>query len=461
MKTETLSPVDAAWLHMEDPTNLMMVTTVLMFDEVIDFELLKTTIEHRLLKFDRFRQRVVDSKQPFSQPQWEPDPHFTLSAHLHRIALPAPGDQAMLEEMVSDLMSAPLDATKPLWQFHLIENYNGGCALLMRIHHCIADGIALVQVVLSLTDATSETSLINKTAKNKQRQGAVSDFLDQATAMVNSTIRTTETLLFEGIETIIHPSRVVDLAKQGAMGAVATGKLAFMGADAQTAFKGKLGVTKRAAWSTPIPLAQVKAISHACNGTINDVLMTAVTGALRRYLQGRDETINSINIRAVIPVNLRPPKAPLELGNKFGLVFLELPIGIEDVSARFIELKKRMDAIKNSPEALVAFGLLNTVGAAPSEIERAVVDLFATRATTVMTNVPGPRDTIYLAGKAMSGSMFWVPQAGRLGLGVSILSYAGAITLGIAADVGLIPDPKKIIDEFHAEFEQLMSMAQA
>lgn len=460
MKTENLSPVDAAWLHMEDPTNLMMVTSVLMFDQVIDFDDLKTTIEHRLLKFDRFKQRIVDTKQPFSQPRWEPDPHFTLSAHLHRVALPAPGDQAMLEEMVSDLMSAPLDTTKPLWQFHLIENYHDGCALLMRFHHCIADGIALVQVVLSMTDETAEGSLTNDLAKGKRRHGPMSELLDQATAMVNSTIRTTETLLFEGIETIIHPSRVVDLAKQGAMGAVATGKLAFMGADPQTVFKGKLGVAKRAAWSTPIPLAHAKTIGQAFGGTINDVLMTAVTGALRRYLDGRNETVKNLDIRAVIPVNLRSPKAPLELGNKFGLVFLELPIGIEDVSERLLELKKRMDAIKNSPEALVVFGLLNTVGAAPTEIERVVVDLFATKATTVMTNVPGPRNTIYMAGKPVRGSMFWVPQSGRLGLGVSILSYDGAITLGVATDVGLIPDPKNIIDAFYAEFEQLAALAQ-
>ncbi|HEX6387272.1 MAG TPA: wax ester/triacylglycerol synthase domain-containing protein, partial [Anaerolineae bacterium] len=140
-KTEPLSNVDAAWLGMEHPTNLMMVSGVLTFNEPLDFERLKAVIQHRLLNFERFRQRVVQSRIPLAPAYWETDPNFDLDAHVHRIALPAPGDKAALQDMVSDLTSTPLDFSKPLWQMHVIENYGSGCAVMTRLHHCIADGI--------------------------------------------------------------------------------------------------------------------------------------------------------------------------------------------------------------------------------------------------------------------------------------------------------------------------------
>ena len=142
-RLEPLAPVDNAWLRMEDPTNLMMVTGVLIFDQPLSFERVRATIEHRLLCFERFRQRVVIES---GTARWAPDPNFTLSAHIHRIALPAPGDQAALEDLVSDLMSTPLDFTKAPWQYHLIENYGAGCVLLARLHHCIADGLSLIHI---------------------------------------------------------------------------------------------------------------------------------------------------------------------------------------------------------------------------------------------------------------------------------------------------------------------------
>ena len=140
MLTEPLSSVDAAWLHMEHPSNLMMVTGVLTFDEPLDFEQLTRVVGDGLLRYPRFRQRVVEARLPLGSPRWELDPDFDLKAHIHRLALPAPGDQRVLQDLVSDLMSTPLDFSKPLWQFHLVEGYGQGCAVLMRLHHSIADG---------------------------------------------------------------------------------------------------------------------------------------------------------------------------------------------------------------------------------------------------------------------------------------------------------------------------------
>ena len=147
-----LSPVDTAWLRMEDPTNLMMISGIFMFDEPIDLGELRVLIETRLLKFRRFRQKVLRPPLNFMAPFWVDDPHFDVSAHLHQIALPSPGNQIALQKLTNDLMSTPLDFSKPLWQIHLVEGFGDGCALVCRLHHCIADGIALMRVLLSLTD---------------------------------------------------------------------------------------------------------------------------------------------------------------------------------------------------------------------------------------------------------------------------------------------------------------------
>jgi len=186
-----------------------------------------------------------------------------------------------------------------------------------------------------------------------------------------------------------------------------------------------------------------------------------MTGALRRYMQSRGEPVDGMNFRATVPVNLRPLRGPIELGNKFGLVFLSLPVGIADPVERLNELKRRMDALKNSPEPVLVLGLLDFFGRGPVELEDLAVEIFGQKATAVMTNVPGPRKDIYLAGSHLESIMFWVPQSARLGLGVSIISYAGRVWLGVAVDAGLIPDPHRLIDGFHEEFKDMMTLVNA
>ncbi|MEX1310533.1 MAG: WS/DGAT domain-containing protein, partial [Candidatus Sulfomarinibacteraceae bacterium] len=224
-----------------------------------------------------------------------------------------------------------------------------------------------------------------------------------------------------------------------------------------TIFKGNLGTAKRCAWSKILPLDEVKAYSKAAGATINDVLLSGVAGALRRYLLSRGEELkHDLDIRAIVPVNLRPEDAMDQLGNRFGLVFLALPVGIEDRMERLRELKARMDAIKNSTEAVVTYAVLNAIGTASASVESQAVRFFGSKATAVMTNVPGPRQELYLAGKAMRSMMFWVPQSAHLGLGVSVLSYAGQVRLGVATDVGLVPDPSAIIEAFQDEMTEAL-----
>lgn len=458
MSRVPLSNVDTAWLRMEDPTNLMMVTGVMFFDTPMDFERLKATLEYRLLSFDRFRRRVIQPGLPLSAPYWEDDARFDLDFHLKQITLPSPGDEAALQDVVSDLMSTQLDFSRPLWQMHLVENFGDGCALIARLHHCIADGLSLMYILLSLadTDPNAPWPTAQPEATKKRGQG----LWGPARSAIRTTTQVAGTLLHGSMETLANPSHALDLARMGTDGATALGRLVLRWPDPQTLFKGKLGVSKRAVWSRSLLLKDVKAIGRVKDATINDVLLAVIAGALRRYMQGRDEPVEDVEIRGVLPVNLRPPGVESTLGNRFGLVFLTLPVGVAGPIDRMLEIKQRMDGLKGTPEAVVAFGILNAIGMAPSEIQNIVVDIFGTKGTAVITNVPGPREQLYLAGAPMNTVMGWVPQAGHLSLGISIISYAGQVRLGIAADHGLVPDPETIIAAIHAEFDELSDLAQ-
>lgn len=454
-KREKVSNVDTAWLHMEHPTNLMMISGVMTFAGKMDFDKLAAVLEERLLPYERFRQRAVQPANPLTPPYWETVPDFDIRDHLYRFT-PSVPDQAALQDLSSRLMSTQLDFSKPLWEYHFIENYGeGDSALFVRLHHSIGDGIALIRVLLSLTDDSETAPWRLATARTNRRRSPLASMVRRAQKSAKAARKVTETVAHEGLEMIRAPEKIVDLTKLGADGVMSLARLVLRTPDPKTAFKGRLDVPKKAAWSEPISLAEVKAVGKATGGTVNDVLLTAMAGGLRRYLVNRGEEVEGLNIRAAIPVNLRPLEGPIELGNKFGLVFLSLPVGIEDSVDRLYELKSRMDALKGSTEPAVAFGILTAMGMTPTEIENIIVDIFEKKATAVMTNVPGPREPIYLADKQVKRLMFWVPQSGRLGLGISILSYAGEVLLGVATDAGLVPDPERIVEGFHEEFAEM------
>ena len=256
------------------------------------------------------------------------------------------------------------------------------------------------------------------------------------------------------------PERARETLRLGADMLAAAGRLVMRWPDPQTLFKGSLGIKKRAVWSAPFPLEDVKRVGRAFGGTVNDVLLSTMAGALRRYVHSRGEGIDGVNIRGVVPVNLRPIELDEDLGNQFGLVFLTLPIGVGDPLSRLYRLKSYMDELKSSAEAVAAFGILGVLGAVPLCLQDVGISIFDTKGTAVMTNVPGPRQQLYLAGAPIKMLMAWVPQSGRIGLGVSIISYDGQVFLGVATDEGLVPDPERILDYFSEEFEEIKSLAE-
>lgn len=463
MARKKFSFTDYAWLRMDEPDNLMIITGLMTFDAPLDFERLKSLIETSLLRFRRFRQRVAPPKPPFMRPYWEDDPNFDLDHHLERVQLPAPGDQRALQDFISTLMGTPLEYNRPLWKFYLVENYGPGGAFVSRLHHSIADGVALMQVLLSMAvaepapQAESTTQAMVPSAPSLPG-GPVKT---RHSGLLNRSKLSAEGLWEEGKKLLTDPSHARQRTRQAMEVVAAVGRLALRWPDPKTVFKGPLGVEKRAAWSEPVALAEVKAIGKAFHSTVNDVLLSTVAGALGRYIQAKGEDADGLSIRGFIPVNLRPIELDEELGNKFGLVFLSLPIGMADPVQRLHRVRRNMSELKSSAEPIAAYGVINLLGAVPPWLEQIAVGFFDTKGTTVMTNVPGMQTQLYLAGAPINTVMAWVPQSGRIALGVSILSYNGKVWLGIATDQGLVPDPETIIELFQAEFDELRSRAQS
>ena len=468
---DRMSKVDTAWLRMDSHSNLMMINGVWTLSPGISWETLCERVQQRLLQYPRFRQRVVEDAAGAT---WVEDRQFDIAAHVLRETLPhRPGHsmQRALQDRVGELAMQPLNTRRPLWQMHLIENFVGddglpGSALIVRIHHCIADGIALISVTMSLVDGGSEPPKRSRKARNdaataedwiadaliKPLAGLTVKALDLAgdgAARSFKMLGNPEKTMHHGLSSTLDMGRVA----YQLMGDAAA--LALMPDDSPTRLKGQPGNAKRVAWCPPIALDDVKAIGKALNCSINDVLLSCVAGALGGYLRSQGDDPTGQEIRAMIPVNLRPMEEAWKLGNRFGLVPLVLPIGVANPIERVYEVRKRMNALKGSTQPLLAFAMLAVAGLLVKPAQDALLNLFGRKTTAVMTNVPGPKEALTLCGSRVTQCMFWVPQSGNIGLGVSILSYGGGVQFGVITDTTLCPEPQQIIDAFAPEFNQL------
>jgi WS/DGAT/MGAT family acyltransferase len=456
---ERMSSVDTAWLRMDRPTNRMVIVGILLFDSPVDYERLKATIAARLLRFDRFRCRpVVEGGGAW----WEDTPRFDLAKHVRRVRLPGRGGPDALRRFVAKLIPKPFDPRRPWWEYILIDGYDGGAALVTRIHHSYADGIALVRVMLSLTDespdAPSESVGPPPRARRRPRDdtGLLHQLLDPLSGLATEALRMSGEAAEISMDVLRHPEKVIQYAQVAASVANEVAQLATMPDDSRTRFKGKAGVRKVVAWTEPLPLDEVKAVGKVLGCSVNDVLLATVAGALRRYLASKGDRTDGVELRAMVPVNLRPPEAEVKLGNRFGLVTLVLPVGMANPLGRLYEVHDRMEALKSSYQAPIAFALLGLAGMVPKVLQQQMLDVLANKATAVMTNVPGPQQPLYMAGGRLDQIMFWVPQSGDIGMGVSILSFNGRVQFGLITDAGRVPDPENVIAHFRPEFDRLL-----
>ena len=460
-RREKVSAVDTAWLRMDRPHNLMMITGVIMFRERMGLARLRRLVDERFLVFRRFRQRPVEVA---GISFWETDAAFDLDRHVVREALPAPAGKRELETLVSHLSTSPLDPARPRWQFHLVDGYDGGSALILRIHHCYADGIALVRVMLSMTDASVHGPPAMPFDPPKRKPAPdpndpLAQLMEPLSGVVDAAKRIGATLVEKGAELWTDPSKAVALASQGSALTAEIATLTLMQQDSPTRFKGKPEAAKRVAWADPIPLDEVKTIGKALGASVNDVLLSCVAGAIARYLRDKGDDTDGVVIRALVPVNLRPIEKAYKLGNQFGLVFLDLPIGVVNPVERLYAVRDTMAALKGSYQPVLALGILAAMGAGPKVLQETLLAILARNASAVMTNVPGPQQPLWFGGARIDSLMFWVPQSGDIGMGVSILSYDGKVQFGLIADKGLCPDPERVIERFGREFETLVLAA--
>lgn len=419
-RKQTLSHADHAWLRLEQPDNLMTIAGVMTCRQPVDFLELKELIEDKLMRHERFRQRVVESKLPFGRPNWQEGEDFALSHHLHLVELPAAADENALEELVGDLLSSPLDQSQPLWQIHFLESYNGGSAIIYRVHHAVGDGLSLIRILLEMAggDAAADTPL------------------------------------HQGVESLVQPARVLELAATSGFGARILTRLITTRSDRDSIFRGKLGVDKKVAWSAPVPLDRIESVTKRFRATIHDGLLSSIAGALGIYLRQQGVETEGLSLRAVTPINLRPPEAPV-LGNRFGMIFVDLPVSIEDAETRLAVVAESTARLHESPDSVVLFGALPDPGMTTSELEERALRLLGKKATAVVTHVAGPRGPIHLCGREIYDLLHWVPMAGALGLGLSLVSYNQRVQLGVVTDAGLVPDPEGIVAGFEEALEGL------
>ena len=468
---ERMSSVDTAWLRMDSPGNSMMIVGVSATETPIQRADFRRMVEQRLLCFPRFRNKAVADAMGAS---WVEDAEFDLDAHLKFVSLPAPADRRQLEVFAAEMASTPLDPRRPMWQLHLVEDYRGGSAWITRVHHCYADGIAMIRVLLSMTEQDSGPALASRPAQKGKPSGNqparfradvlpvlswVEQLAQPAGDILESALAEGARLLEGGIHEMFHPDRAAALARQagGMVGEFA--KVVTLPDDPETPLRGTLSGYKAVAWAESIPLHEVRTVGKALGCTINDVLMSTVAGALGGHLRDRGFTTDDLDVRAMVPVNLRAADEPLTLGNRFGLVFVEMALGIENPLQRVYAMADTMRALKGSMQPPMTLMTLGLMGMMPTAVQAPAIELFSRKATAVVSNVPGPQAPLYMCGQRVSEMYFWVPQSGTIGLGISILSYAGQVYFGMISDRKLVRTPDEVVARFVPEFEKLLLAA--
>jgi diacylglycerol O-acyltransferase len=462
MTVERMAPADAAWLHMDRPANLMVVNCVFWFDEPLDAGAVAAAFADRVVgRFPRLAQRVAESPVaagPLAVPYWRDVEGFDARAHIRLERLPEPGDDGVLHAYVSRQAAMPLDPARPLWEAHVLHGYRchgrDGSAVLLRTHHAIADGTALVQALLTLADPHESGRHVGQrplVPPAGGRAGLVQRLGEAGAAQLEWASR------MAGRLTAVwsSPRQAVAAAAAWRGDAAALARVGAAASDDPSPLRVPLSGVKSVTWSSPVPLTAVKQAARAADATVNDLALGVIAGALRRLLVRRGSPVGRLT--AIVPVNLRPAGEPLDprLGNHFGLVFVRLPVDEPDAVRRIAAVKAEMDRIKASRESVVVYGALEVMGMTPAAIQQAWQDLFTGRATAVVTNIMGPPGPLRLTGVPLRGFAAWVPATGPIGIGLSICSYAGDIVLGVATDTAVMPDARELLHTLQEEMDEV------
>ena len=452
---ERLGSLDMTWLQIEQNTNLVQVVGVLVLETPLEAAALAKCLKARLLPMERFGQHVLRDTVGAIWESGEVD----LGAHIVTVSL-SPGDEkSALEALIGELAATPLDPDRPLWQLHLVSHYRGGSALIARVHQCIADSIALIRVLLqSLTDASPVAE------SPPPPSPADANFFDQLyaplTHAVTDGIKLSGAFWAKYLSLLLYPQQVFDYARASTALEIEIGKLAGWRDDSRTFLKGHPQGVKHVSWSVPLPESAVDAIARHHETTTSAVLLASLGGALHDYLTRQGAPTAGIELRTLMPVNLRSEDTQEILGNRCGLMPLELPVGIENPRERLEETHRRVQAFREAYDAQRALGLFSLIGQTPRAVQLQALKLLATKSSALLCHVPGSHEPRYLSGARIVEQMFWSPTSGDLGLAVSIVSYAGHHQIGLLVDAAMVPNPSTITGQMEAQLALLQQPAQ-
>ena len=457
---DRLTGLDSSFLHLERDAAHMHVAGCMVFSgDAPAYEDLVAQIGSRLHLVPRYRQRLAFV--PFGQgrPVWVDDPHFNVGFHVRHTALPSPGGEDQLKRLAGRVFSQALDRSRPLWEIWLVEGLAGDrFALLSKTHHALVDGISGVDIATVLFDTSADPMPVAPPDSEWIPRPLPTDVQLLADAVVERVTAPAE--IVRGVRAALRgPRAIAERVGAAAVGLSAMARAGLQAAPA-TPFNVRIGPHRRFTWVQG-DLTQFKAIKNALGGTVNDVVLASVAGALGRYLRMHGVDTQETVLRAMVPVSVRADVERGALGNKVAAMWAPLPIGVTDPVQRLLTISQEMDGIKESGQAVGAQVLTELTGFAPPTIMAQAARLQARQRlfNLVVTNVPGPQIPLYMLGRELEAMYPMVPLAVNQALGIAIMSYNGQLNFGLNADFDAVTDLEALADELRASIDELADAA--
>ncbi|MFN2388004.1 MAG: wax ester/triacylglycerol synthase family O-acyltransferase [Actinomycetota bacterium] len=436
---ERLSVLDELFLHLEGPNTHMHVGGAAIFEgPPPPYEEFLEGVARRLQMVPRFRQRLAFVPFGLGRPVWVDDAHFNIEYHVRHTAMPPPGDDAKLKNLTARIMSQQLDRTKPLWEMWFAKGLTGDrFALISKTHHCLVDGVSGADIMSVLMDPSPEPAAIADEPWTPRPEPTKEELLaDAVRERVTSPVEAVRSIQSALMDPKGLPNQVLEGAK--ALGAFLGGTLDFAPASS---LNQPIGPHRR--FETVLAdLGEIKRVKNSLGGTVNDVVLAVVAGGLRHLLQARGESVDDLELRAMVPVSVRADGDRGALGNRVASLWAPLPVHERDPVARLHVVSERMKDLKVSGQAVGA-EILTTLGeyAPPTILAQAARLVARQRAYNLtVTNVPGPQIPLYMSGRRMQEVYPVLPLIDNTSLGVALLSYNGTIGFGLLADFDTVPD---------------------
>jgi WS/DGAT/MGAT family acyltransferase len=463
---ERLTALDNSFLILEGPNAYMHVASTMVFDAGplrredggIDADALKEKIGASLHRIPRYRQKLAWIPVE-NHPVWVDDDSFSLDYHVRHTALPRPGSEEQLKRLSSRIMQQHLDRARPLWEIWVVEGLDKErFALVTKVHHCMVDGISGVDLMKVLMSPAAEAPLLPDESPRFVPRPAPS-----ALELLRHELERFVRLPFAAVRDVRGFVREADDARQEVLvrlRAAAETLGASLRSASPTPLNRPIGPHRRFGWMT-MDVAEVKAVRRALGGSLNDVVLTIVTGAVRRYLERRGVRMQGLDFRVMAPVSVRATGQDGTLGNRVSAWVLPLPLDEDDPRDRLRRISERTSDLKESRSAVGAEMLTQVAEWTPSNLlalgARNVTRLLPFN--LVVTNVPGPQFPMYMAGARMLEVFPHVPLAGNLGLGIALLSYDGRIHWGFNADYDVVPDLEDFVSDTRDALAELLRSA--